>query len=77
MFKSFKRIQHGRVSVNELPAVVGGHNIAAYIELEQISKLGKYYKYGNRIKTGYDAEAIIILCVAYLSAEKDNAIKPQ
>lgn len=78
MFKSFKRTQHGRIRVNGLPAVVGGHNIATYIEQEDMSKLEKiYYKDGNRIKTGYDAEAITILCAAYLAAEKDRAIKPQ
>ncbi|MDU4889431.1 MAG: P63C domain-containing protein [Clostridium sp.] len=78
MFKSFKRTQHGRVSVDGLPSVVGGHNIAQYISEEDMPKLEKiFYKDGNKVKTGYNAEAITIVCAAYLEAERNGVVRPQ
>lgn len=78
MFKSFKRTQHGRVSVDGLPAVIGGHNIANFISKQDMHKLELiYYKDGNRIKSGYNAEAITIICAAYLMAEKEGVLRPQ
>lgn len=78
MFKSFRRTQHGRISVDGLPSVIGGHNIAKFIPEEDMPKLELiYYKDGNRVKSGYNAEAITIICAAYLAAEEDGILRPQ
>ena len=78
MFKAFKRTQHGAERVNGLPSVVGGHNIAKFINKDDMKKLETIqYLDGNKVKTGFDAEAITVICDAYLEAESKGELKKQ
>ncbi|MGL5715789.1 MAG: P63C domain-containing protein [Paraclostridium sp.] len=78
LFNAFDRTAHGATRVPGLPAVVGSKTLASLMSEEDLAILEPItYEYGEKIYTGYNAEALIVMIRAYIKAEEKGILKPQ
>ena len=75
MFHSFKRTPHGAQRLGGLPPVIGGKNIAQFIDEEALKQFEPIeFKIGKKTFSGYNATTIPLICDAYLEADKQGVL---